>query len=304
MRYAVADDRALGTSLRVVVTAQHHLAAAKQAVDSVIADIDQACSRFRDDSELSRLNREAGRETRVSPRLCKALAVALQAARETGGAVDPTVGTAMKSVGYVEDFAAMLRTGGPIALTASPIPGWRRIRLSEAHHTVFVERGVEIDLGSTAKALAADLAAAAAMRAAGAGGVLVSIGGDIAVAGEAPATGWQIQLSENSSDPVTDGAENIAIPWGGVATSSTTVRRWTRGEITLHHIIDPDTGLPVAGPWRTATVVSRDCVAANTAATAAIVLGQRAIPWMDARRLSARLVPAQGEVVLLGNWPR
>ncbi|HKV86609.1 MAG TPA: FAD:protein FMN transferase [Candidatus Dormibacteraeota bacterium] len=88
-----------------------------------------------------------------------------------------------------------------------------------------------------------------------------------------------------------------------MATSSTTVRRWTRGGVVLHHIIDPDTGLPVQGCWRTATVAAGSCVDANIASTAAIVLGRRAIPWLEERGLAARLVDVAGGVHRTAGWP-
>jgi thiamine biosynthesis lipoprotein len=177
------------------------------------------------------------------------------------------------------------------------------VRFEEASRTVLVPRGVELDLGATAKALASDLGAAAALRAAGAGGVLVSLGGDIAVAGEAPAGGWPIQVSEDSAAPIVEGEETIAITAGGVATSSTTVRRWMRGAVELHHIIDPATGVPAAGPWRTATVVAATCVDANIASTAAIVKGSAAVAWLEAGGLPARLVGREGTVLRTAGWP-
>jgi len=137
----------------------------------------------------------------------------------------------------------------------------------------------------------------------GAGGVLVSLGGDIAVAGEPPPEGWAVQTSEDSSAPIDDDEETITIQSGGIATSSTTVRRWTRGGIVLHHIIDPATGLPVAGPWRTASVVAATCVDANIAATAAIVMGESAIGWLTANKLPARLVDRGGIVHRVSGWP-
>src|SRR5438094_4769552 len=88
----------------------------------------------------------------------------------------------------------------------------------------------------------------------GGGGVLVNLGGDIAVAGEHPLDGWAIQASEDGATPLSDAEETVSITSGGVATSGTTVRRWVRGATVLHHIIDPATGLPVDTCWRTVTV--------------------------------------------------
>ena len=300
---AIADGRALGGLLRLVVTRKSRLSAAKRAVDRFLEEIDAAASRFRADSELSRINATPEREVRVSPLFGRAISEALRGARITGGAVDPTVGTAVRLLGYDKDFAAMPADGSAIVLVAEQIPGWRAVRYDEPTRTIWLPRGVELDLGSTAKALASDLAATAALEAAGGGGVLVSLGGDIAVAGEAPAGGWPIQVSEDSGAAITEGEEAIAITDGGVATSSTSVRRWTRGGVVLHHIIDPATGLPAAGRWRTVTVVAGSCVDANIASTAAIVMGEAAAGWLDEYSLPARLVGRDGAVHRTSQWP-
>lgn len=300
---AVADDRALAGSVRVIVTRPERLAAAKAAVDACLRDIDLAASRFREDSELSRLNATPERAVRVSALLAQAIGEALRGARLTGGAVDPTVGEAVKLTGYERDFASVAPDGLPLELVVRRVPGWQAVHLDPRLSVVRVPRGVELDLGATAKALASDLSVGAALEAAGEGGVLVSLGGDIAVAGEPPEGGWIIQVSEDSSAPIAAGEETVAITAGGMATSSTTVRRWTRGGVVLHHIIDPATGLPASGPWRTATVVAASCVDANIASTAAIVMGARAAGWLEAAGLPARLVDRSGAVHRTAGWP-
>jgi thiamine biosynthesis lipoprotein len=299
----IATYRALGSGVRVVTSDAAALATARQAVDSVLDAIDRTCSRFREDSEISALNAAAGREHEVSPLLAQAIAVALHAARTSAGAVDPTVGHAVKVSGYDRDFAAIPEDGGPIKLVARAVPGWQAIRFDHRRRKIVVPRGVELDLGATGKALAADLAAEAAHEAAGCG-VLVSLGGDISVGGEPPAGGWRIQVGEDSAAPISEGAETVTIVAGGLATSSTTVRRWARGGVELHHIIDPRTGLPSGGPWRTVTVAARTCVDANTASTAAIVLGEEALGWLATRGLPARLVDRDGALTRIGGWPQ
>jgi thiamine biosynthesis lipoprotein len=299
----IADGKALGGSVRVIVTRPAELSAAKAAVDRVLAEIDHAASRFRDDSELSRLNATPDQDVVVSRLLSRALAAALRGARLTGGAVDPTIGSAVRLVGYDADFAEVPALGPALRLTVTRVPGWQAIRFDEGRRTVRIPRGVEIDLGATAKALAADLAATAAMEATAGGGVLVSLGGDISVAGEPPPEGWTIQASEDSGAPIDDWEETVSILSGGIATSSTTVRRWTRGGVELHHIIDPWTGLPADGRWRTASVVAATCVDANIASTAAIVMGERAVAWLHANRLPARLVDRDGTVRRVSGWP-
>jgi thiamine biosynthesis lipoprotein ApbE len=302
MAVEIVDGRALGCAARLVVTDPRAVRLAELAVAGVLRQVDDSCSRFRSDSELSLLNANPEMDVALSPTLAAALAVALRAARLSDGAVDPTVGNAVVAAGYDRDFAMVAPDGEPVRLASRPVPGWRAIRLDLARRTARLQRGVQLDLGATAKALAADLAADAALRAAGCG-VLVSLGGDIAMRGEPPPGGWRIQVGEDSAAPIERGSEAIRASGGGVATSSTTVRRWRRGGATLHHLIDPRTGLPAAGPWRTATAAAATCVDANTAATAAIVLGAAAGGWLEAARVPARLVDRSGGVVRVAGWP-
>lgn len=295
--------RALGTGVLVLTTQAEGAGPATRAVARVLAEVDASYSRFREDSELTRLNRQSGKPVRVGPLLYRAMAEALRASRLTGGAVDPTVGAPLRLIGYDRDFALVDQVAGPLALPAGPIPGWQLVQLSAASQSISVPRGVELDLGSTGKALAADLAAAEAMAAAGSGGVLVSLGGDIAVAGAPPNGGWRVLAAEDSALPPGSQGQTVSIMAGGLATSSITVRRWWRGEQLYHHIVDPVTGLPANSPWRTATVYAASCLDANIAATAAIVLGSRALPWLEANGLDARLVAIDGRVIRSGRWP-
>jgi thiamine biosynthesis lipoprotein ApbE len=303
-----ADWRALGTGVRLVVL-DGDLDVARRTVEDVLDRVDRAYSRFRDDSEIVALNALAGSSVAVSSLLADAIAAGLRAAEATGGAVDPTVGRAMRAIGYDADFDSVRNPSGPIELRLEPIPGWQSVLFSAARREVRVRRGVELDLGSTGKGLASDLAAAAALAAIRSGGdpnrggVLVSLGGDIAVGGNPPDGGWRILIAEDSETPSDAAGEVVAIESGAIATSSTTVRRWRRGNLTLHHLIDPRTGGSVDSPWRTASVVAATCVDANTAATAAIVMGAGAIAWLEAARLPARLVALDGTVTRLNGWP-
>ena len=294
--------RALGTGVHVLVT-DGDVAAASAAVRDVLSQVDLAYSRFRPDSELSLINADGGRTRRISPLLADAIATSLRAAVLTDGRVDPTVGRAMRAVGYDDDFDRIRSRTDPISIRLEPIPGWQAIQFDSRARILGVPNGVEIDLGSIGKALASDLAAAAALEAMGAGGVLVSLGGDIATAGDIPAGGWRILVAEDSDTPPDSDGEVIALHDGAIATSSTTVRSWRRGGITLHHLIDPLTGVPVDSPWRTASVVAATCVDANTAATAAIVRGASAPEWLAGLGLAARLVGTAGDVHRIGTWP-
>ncbi len=213
----------------------------------------------------------------------------------------------MRLLGYDVDFARLAGTTGPIELREEPVPGWTRVRIEHRARTLRLPPGVELDLGSTGKGLAADLAVSLALEAAGPpsrSGVLVSLGGDIATAGQAPEGGWHILVAEDSTTPADAAGEVIAIEGGAIATSTTTVRRWTAADgVTLHHIVDPRTGLPAATPWRTASVAASTCELANGASTAAIVLGEAAVGWLEATGLPARLVGLDGSVARVGGWP-
>jgi thiamine biosynthesis lipoprotein len=168
---------------------------------------------------------------------------------------------------------------------------------------VSVPNGVRLDLGATAKAWAADRAARAAAAETGCG-VLVGIGGDIATCGRAPAGGWQIRVTDDHrSDPTAPG-QTISIESGGLATSSTAVRRWSHTGQDMHHVIDPRTGAPVRGTWRTVSVAAADCTQANIATTAALVRAGAATGWLEELGLPARLVDWSGRTSVVGGWPQ
>ncbi len=298
-----AEWRALGTNAHLLVL-DGDLATARAAVDRVLDDVDRTYSRFRSDSELMLLQTTPGRSVRVSPLLWQAVTTAIGVARDTGGLVDPTIGRAVRIVGYDDDFGRVAGREAAIHVELGPVPGWKVVALDARERTIRIPAGVELDLGSSGKALASDLAVAAARVAAPGGGVLVSLGGDIATSGHAPDGGWRILASEDSETPADAPGEVIAIDSGAVATSSTTVRRWRAVDGTYrHHLIDPRTGAPIEGPWRTVTVVADTCVAANAAATEAIVLGEQGLARLAKAGLACRLVDSEGHVVRVGGWP-
>jgi thiamine biosynthesis lipoprotein ApbE len=301
-REAAASWRALGTGIRLVVTDPRCLAEARGMLETDLAVLDAACSRFRADSEIRSLRAASGQ--RVSPLLAGAIAAALRAAELTDGDVDPTVGAAMSAIGYDRDFEKLPRTGPSLNVTVRTVPGWREIRLDG--RVLTMPEGVQLDLGATAKAWTADRAAARIARQAGCG-VLVGLGGDIAVAGPAPDGGWRIRVQDVTGEPgdPPDGPYAlIAISGGGLATSSTTARRWLRGGDVLHHILDPSTGRPAEPVWRTVSVAAGTCADANAASTAAVIRGRAALSWLAGLGLPARLVDATGAVFTVAGWPR
>lgn len=300
---ASAEWRALGVLVRLVVTDDAALDPATAILEAHLEALDLACSRFRADSEVMALERAEGRPMSISDTLVDALTVAIAAARLTDGDVDPTVGRAMVDLGYDRDLDLLGEVSAPPVVR--PAPGWQQIELDPERRTVRVPPGVLVDLGATAKARAADRAARRLADTLGTG-VLVSLGGDVRVAGPAPAGGWRVRVQDRTGSPGDEPfgeVEMLGLTQGGLATSSTWSRRWVRSGTTLHHIVDPRLGFPAWTPWRTVTVAAASAVLANAASTAAVIRAERAPAWLADLGLAARLVTRDGAVTTVGGWP-
>lgn len=306
-----ASWSAWSCTVRLVVSDRRVLDRAVAAVAALMDQVDRAASRFRADSELSRANALAGRPVPVSRTLVDLVSRALDAARLTGGAVDPTLGRDLVRLGYDRDI--LLLTGCPDAdaaadsdcdphepgvqgSTAAAGTSWHDVRVNRDMGLLTVPGSTWLDLGSTAKAQTADWAATTVYARYGCD-VLVEIGGDLAVAGAK--RDWQVTVAEREGSP----GQQVGVLGGGLATSTTTVRTWTHAGRAAHHILDPATGEPVDGPWRTASVAAGSALAANVHSTAALVKGAGAESWLRRQGLAARLVDRAGHVLLVGGWP-
>ena len=285
------------TDMHLLVADPAALVAARAVVDAELDAIEAAASRFRPDSEICALAGAGGARTPVSPVLAALIDAALEAARFSGGDVDPTVGSALIALGYdrdIEDIDPALPRVASIAMPAD----WSMVEFDR--RTVRLPAGVLLDLGATAKAVAADRCAQLVYERTGSG-VLVNLGGDIATAGPALDGDWQVVVADSDDDPVSRvslGADS------GLATSSTLHRRWWRDGDLVHHIVDPRTGRSADPVWRTVSVVAATCLAANTISTAAVVRGHRAAEWIASLGVAARLVDRDGAVRTIGGWPQ
>lgn len=282
--------------MHIVVTEPDFIALARREIDAELNAVEAAASRFRADSEINTLAQSSGRPMEVSELLAEMLSAALTAARLTDGDVDPTIGAALIALGYDHDIPVL---DSPVVTTNSVLrqANWSMVTLDG--RSVTVPCGVVLDLGATAKAVAADRCARRAHRSTGAG-VLVNLGGDIATAGTAPEGGWQVLVQDEHNEP----ASSVALQSGAaIATSSTVRRRWRHGRTQLHHILDPKTGQPADPVWRTVSVAAQSCFAANTLSTAAIIRGWRALSWLRAQDVPARLVGSDRLVRAIGGWP-
>jgi thiamine biosynthesis lipoprotein len=295
--------KAIGTTATIAVTTVGRVDEALALLAEDLRAIDETCSRFRADSELRQVEqRSMGRPVPISPLLFDALEVACVVAVKTAGIVDPTIGSALIELGYDRDFDEIGTAEHPPSHPALPAPGWWRISLDSEARTVAVPTGVHIDLGATAKALVADRSAhriASALDC----GVLVNLGGDIAAAGRCPEGGWSIGISADRTMAMGVVDHVVTIFGGGLATSGTTARAWVRNGRTLHHIIDPWTGVPAPEVWSLVSTAAPSCVEANAWSTASIVWGHDAVGNLSALDVPARLVNPQGEIVRVAGWP-
>ena len=289
--------RAWSSVMRLVVDDDRHLDAAAADLTALLTRVEAAASRFRSDSALSIANARAGRPTPIPRILVQLVTAAMDAARDTDGLVDPAVGRSVRALGYDRDIADVAPDGPAIA-PHLPRARWQDVRLDRDAGLLTVPYGVELDLGATAKAWTADLAARTLSARYGTA-VLVELGGDLAVSGTRH-DGWRIDVAERAGDR----GEQVVVHRGGLATSTTTIRRWRRGDVELSHLVDPRTGASADTCWRTATVYAPTALRANSASTAAILLGERALPWLEGHRLAARLVSRDGVVVSTSAWPR
>lgn len=299
---AIYRTAAWSTRVDVLVTDPGVVVEAGRLLHATLDRVDTVASRFRPDSEVRLLQQSAdgGTPVSISADLCEAVGIALRAARLTGGLVDPTVGVALCRIGYDRDFSLMESDVTGDCLGPGPVPGWRSVVLDTVGTTLTMVPGTLLDLGATAKAWAADRAAREIAATLGCG-VLVSLGGDIAVAGPAPAGGFCVGIADICGDTVPE--TTVSIDSGGLATSGVGRRHWTLDGRPAHHLVDPATGRPVDSPWRTVSVAAGSCVDANTASTAAMIMGADAVEWLGDAGLPARLVRTDGGVQTVAGWP-
>ena len=296
-----ASWRALGTYVELRTTPEAVEAAADLAA-RVLDEVDVACSRFRDDSDLMRANRAAGHAVEVSPVLVGAVRVALEAADETDGLVDPLLGDVLRAAGYDRTFS-LVPADDPTA-TALPVPEaalgagrghrhhrdrapWRGPRPRRDRQGLRRRPRRPLrrrHLRRTRAGLASGATSASPHRATTLQDQPVVVGHSLA-------------------DLEAGGASTLVrLGAGGLATSSVSARRWRRGGRQWHHVVDPRTGLPAQGPWRTVTALGRTAAAANAATTASIVLGDAAYGWLVDRQVAARLVDHDGHVTRTPAW--
>lgn len=302
--------RAMGCQMRAVVDADTPEAGdALQNVPIWFEIWEQCLSRFRPDSELSRLNAQSGRWVTVSQTLWEVIQTALRAARHTAGLVTPTVLGAMQAIGYTRSFEQMMKSDFvEMTLAVAPPPNlkaWEAIQMNPTQRAVRLPEGTLLDLGGVAKGWCAD---EAARRLAVYGPALVDAGGDIAIAPAADRAGdFLIGIAAPARDS-SDGDALLgmmALSAGGVATSGRDYRRWQIGARTVHHLIDPRTGQPAQTDVLTATAIAPSAAQAEAVAKAALLLGSAAgLTWVESQHDAAALLVCEDScVVRTDNFP-
>jgi FAD:protein FMN transferase len=253
-------------------------AAPVERVRALFDERDRMFSRFRADSELSRLNCTPSGASFVSKEFALMLGHALAAARATGGLVTPAVGAAVAAAGYDTDFDRLPADGPSVRpVRVPPLQS-----LSLRGPLLVRAEPIELDLNCVVKGATVDDALALL------GGGFVAAGGDLA-----------------TSAPLVvglPGGDAVTLHGGGLATSSVTNRRWRRGGVEQHHLIDPDTGAPARVPWLDVSVAAGSCLAADVAAKAALLLGAAGPSWLDRRGLPGRFVDVDGGVHVNESW--
>jgi thiamine biosynthesis lipoprotein len=286
----------MGTQVELLTvgTPSGALAAARRR----LVELEARWSRFRPESEIGTLNRAAGEPVAVSPETLTLLALAVLGWQATAGRFDPTILDALEAAGYDRSFDQLPagRHGADGARPApGPAPGLAGIRIDAEAGTVTLPPGIRLDLGGIAKGYAADLLCAQ-LRAAGAAGACVNIGGDLRVSGTAPHGGpWAIAVSH----PHGGQAATLQLTEGAAATSSPLRRAWQAGGRPAHHLIEPRTSQPAQTGIFQVTVVAAEAWRAEVAAKAAFLAGlPDALPLTTRLHAEALVVDQHGDIHL------
>jgi thiamine biosynthesis lipoprotein len=313
----------MGTDVAVVIPARARSLALE--VEALFEAWERQLSRFRPESELSRLNEADGREVLVGGLLFAVTEAALLAAAATDGLFDPTLLRPLEALGYDRTFERVegaaprldpiapgyglgpdlgadervLRARErPVARNeARPVGRWREVRLDRRLRSITLPTGVGLDFGGIAKGMAVD-ASIAHLAAQGVGSALVEAGGDLAVVGRPPeGAGWPIEVETGSN------LTAIELDWGGFATSSVGRRRWVAGGKVRHHLLDPSTGAPARTDAWAMSVAAPTCQQAEVAAKVALILGvDRGEAFLDRLGFGGLVTTTRGQVRRVGAW--
>lgn len=296
----VISFRAMGSQFNAWLETSANGVTILQQVPGWVETIEAALSRFRPESEVSRLNAHSGKWVAVSDILFQAVMKARHAAQVTGGLYNPLVLPALHAAGYTRSFEDIVRSGGQVWRRDDIpviIPDWRGIEIRTRARAIRLPAGAQIDLGGTGKGWTA---AQIADRLSLYGPCLVDAGGDLVARGKPQGqTGWRIEVAEagllEQRAPIT----SVMVADRAVATSGIDYRRWLMNGKLQHHLIDPRTGKPAVTDVLSATVIHPDAVIAEGYAKALVLLGSEAgLDWILTQPQRAALVVRTDSAVL------
>lgn len=293
--------RAMGSTITIIVDSTNPaVRSALTSAQKTFLRYEQILSRFRPQSELSALNRAAGRgPRRVGRTLWQAVCHALRIARLSHGLVTPTVGAALIEAGYDRDFGMLAASHRQSMPTTVAVPSWQRITCDPSRRTIALPAGVQLDLGGSAKGWTA---AMVAHRLGKRFPTLVDAGGDIALSGpRCDGTPWPVEVADPQQPD--SGIELLLVRRGGIATSGIDYRRWQHNGRWMHHVIDPRTGVPTQTDVLAATVIASSLPLAEMAAKMVVILGSdEGLRWLTARPdFAGLLVTTDGTVMHTAN---
>ena len=297
-----------GTTVGVWTTVPALLPELLASMRNWVAVVEQACSRFRADSDISRANRSTGTPVPVSRELIEAADAACRMASATDGLYDPTVGASVISAGYDRSFEEVVAGGPGRGFAHLPGGAWWLVATDRHASTITVPEGFQLDLGGSAKGWTVDIAIRDLMESVlprfPDAGICISAGGDLAASGRPPEGGWPVSIHERLDGGGAAAERQVRLTAGAMATSGATYRQWQRDGVRGHHIIDPRTGQPGHSGWTLVTTFSDSCLVADTMATAAWLLDEAAPRQLADWGVGARLVDSIGAEVLVGDLGR
>jgi FAD:protein FMN transferase len=291
------EFRAMGTTISLLLP-ESQVEMGAQIVRTLFSEWEQTLSRFLPESELSRLNQQAGTPVAVSDLLYDVLATALTAALATGGVYDPALLDQLVQLGYDRTFDDLPAVRFDPVIPGEPGGRWRGIKVDPIHRHVTLPAGIKLDFGGIAKGMAVD-AALERLHLSGVSQAMVNAGGDLAVLGLPPAADqWPVAV------PGREQFWSIPLISGAIATSGIAHRHWWQGNTLRHHILDPRTGLPAQSDLWSVTVVADRCEQAEVAAKVAFILGSRSgANFLREHRIAGLLVREDGTWETVEPWP-